>query len=230
MDDCEALLRIARGVGRERLGWQGACDPRRPPSASPSRKRSELRRHRPPRDRARPARALARLLARRPRRSRIAPRGGESFEDVFFRVFLNESSRSSGSAGRRSCSTGRSRWRAGAREAGRSAGGRAGGALRLRARARERLLRAHRCGRAAPALRARPGREGAALRRALSDRPGLPGRARARPAGKRGHGARLRPARDAGDRRGSDRRRAVGTGGRDRTRDEAVHRPRGTTR
>ena len=50
-------------------------------------------------------------------------------------------------------------------------------ALCLRRRARQRLRRTHRPGRAAPPLRARDGREAARLRRALSDRRGFPRRA-----------------------------------------------------
>ena len=58
-------------------------------------------------------------------------------------------------------------------------------------------------------LRDRDGREGAHLRRALSDRRGFPGRASADAAGVR-HRARLRPAGDAGDRRLAHRGQCCG--------------------
>ena len=72
MDDCEALLRMAlEASGRERLVWRGAeCDARAPA------------------ERITVAQAFDRFAGRDV--FALAPRDGESFEDEFFRVFLNE--------------------------------------------------------------------------------------------------------------------------------------------
>ncbi len=93
--------------------------------------------------------------------------------------------------------------------------------LCVRRRARQRLRRTDRSGRAAPALRRRDGREGARLRRALPPRRGLSellsGRCRRRAASRSAS-----TARHAGDRRPPDR-------GRDLDADGRVFPVRGTT-
>jgi lysyl-tRNA synthetase class 2 len=72
MDDCEALLRVAlEASGRERLVWRGAeCDPRAPA------------------ERLTVARAFETLAGCDV--FALAPRDGDTYEDQFFRVFLNE--------------------------------------------------------------------------------------------------------------------------------------------
>ncbi|SCM72052.1 putative Uncharacterized 50.6 kDa protein in the 5'region of gyrA and gyrB [uncultured Pleomorphomonas sp.] len=177
---------------------RGLCPLRRHRSARNAHRRSRRARPRRPRGAGRDARLprrrrrqLDRHLFPRPRREhRAQPRHGQA--DHLLRI--------PGLRGRPLPPGHR-----------RSAPCRALRALCLRRRARQRLRRADRPGRAAPPLHRGDGHQGAHLRRALPARRGLPRRPRPHARGLR-HRAGLRAAGGAGQRRPLHRGRSLGPG------------------
>ena len=183
IEDCAALLAAGRRGGRDealRVPRARGRSVRRSRSGSRSREAfARLRRHRSAGDRR--VRPTATRWPPPRQRQGIRVAADDTWADVFSRVLVERIEPNLG-IGRATILDEYpvSRSRAGAADRARSARRRALRALCLRRRARQRLRRTDRSGRAAPPLRERDGREGARVWRALSDRRGFPRRARAR--------------------------------------------------